>query len=206
MNAEMPDAGRIRDAGRIPGAGPMPDAGRFDSGPLADVACRPDDDRWTLVFVRDLRHPPELVWAALTEPAQLREWAPFVADRALDRPGDATLTMIDGETTDAQPATVRRAEPPTLLEYTWGTDLLRWELAASDVGTRLTLRHTLDDRDWVPKIAAGWHICLAVAERLLDRRPVGPITGAKAREHGWDELNEAYAGKLGIAATDLPER
>ena len=26
---------------------------------------------WVLVLVRDLRHPPAAVWAALTEPAQL---------------------------------------------------------------------------------------------------------------------------------------
>jgi hypothetical protein len=26
---------------------------------------------------------------------------------------------------------VTRAEPSTLLEYTWGTDELRWELAAT---------------------------------------------------------------------------
>src|SRR5664279_2871763 len=60
-------------------------------------------------------------------------------------------------------ATVTRSEPPTLLEYTWGTDVLHWELAAIGLGaqnsattrdsaamaatvrtgTRLTLRHTV---------------------------------------------------------------
>ena len=140
----------------------------FEPGPLAHIECRPSGDRWTLVFVRDLRHPPEKVWAALTDPAQLREWSPFIADRDLGRPGGATLTMIDGEHAEDLPATVTRAEPPTLLEYTWGKDLLRWELAPKERGTRLTLQHTIEDRDWVPKVAAGWHICLVVAERLLD--------------------------------------
>ena len=38
----------------------------FEPGPLADIACeRADEDRWTLVFVRDLRHPPAKVWTAL---------------------------------------------------------------------------------------------------------------------------------------------
>jgi uncharacterized protein YndB with AHSA1/START domain len=174
----------------------------FDPGPLAEVDCRASDDRWTLVFVRDLRHPPEKVWAALTEPAQLREWAPFAADRELASPGDATLTMIDGDASEDTPAHVRRAEPPTLLEHTWGTDLLRWELAATDSGTRLTLRHTVEDREWVPKVAAGWHICLVVAEHLLDGQPIGPIRGANARNYGWDELHDAYAAKLGIAASE----
>jgi hypothetical protein len=48
----------------------------FEPGPLAEVGCRAQQDRWTLVFVRDLRHPPEAVWAALTDPAQLRGWSP----------------------------------------------------------------------------------------------------------------------------------
>jgi uncharacterized protein YndB with AHSA1/START domain len=176
----------------------------FEPGPLAEVDCQASDDRCTLVFVRDLRHPPEKVWAALTEPAQLSRWSPFTSDRDLGSPGDATLTMIDGEASEATPASVSRAEPPTLLEYTWGTDLLRWELAAIGSGTRLTLRHTVADRTWVPKVAAGWHLCLVVAERLLDGEPIEPIRGEDARNYGWDELNDAYAEKLAIPGTAWP--
>lgn len=168
----------------------------FEPGPLHEVQRQRSGDRWTLVFTRDLRHPPERVWAALTEPEQLREWSPFEADRGLGLVGDVMLTMIDGETRAETPASVTRVEPPALLEYVWGGDLLRWELAPIDGGTRLTLRHTVTDRDWVPKGAAGWHICLAVAELLLDGRPVGPIRGSRSREFGWDELQEAYARRL----------
>ena len=166
------------------------------SGPLADVSAEPADGGWTLVFVRDLRHPPARVWTALTEPEQLRAWAPFVPDRDLAGTGPVTLTMLDADD-PADSATVRRAEPPTLLEYTWGDDLLRWELAPAGAGTRLTLRHRVSDRDWLAKVAAGWHLCLDVAEQLLDGRPVPPIRGEEAREHGWDELSEGYAAKLG---------
>jgi Activator of Hsp90 ATPase homolog 1-like protein len=93
---------------------------------------------------------------------------------------------------------VTRADPPTVLEYAWGKDLLRWQLSPTEQGTRLTLEHTVEDRDLVPKVAAGWHICLVVAERLLDGAPIGPIRGEDARNYGWDELNEAYAAALGI--------
>jgi uncharacterized protein YndB with AHSA1/START domain len=177
----------------------------FDPGPLAEVGCSADEDRWTLVFVRSLRHPPERVWAALTDPAELREWSPYTADRDLGSVGDATLTMIDGETAEELPATVSRAEPPTLLEYTWGTDLLRWELAAIDSGTRLTLRHTVAERDLVPKVAAGWHLCLVVAERLLDGEAIGPIRGENARNYGWEELHDAYAEELTPPRAGSPE-
>lgn len=170
----------------------------FEPGPLAEVDCRATGDRWTVVFVRDLHHPPQKVWAALTEPAQLQEWAPFTADRDLGRAGEATLTMIDAGTTVDQAATVRRAEAPTLLEYTWGDDVIRWELAPTAVGTRLTLRHTVEAPDWVPKVAAGWHLCLVVADRLLAGRPVGPIRGEDAKNYGWQALHDAYAEKLGV--------
>jgi uncharacterized protein YndB with AHSA1/START domain len=92
---------------------------------------------------------------------------------------------------------VLRAEPPTLLEYTWGDDLLHWELTPSPSGTRVTLRHTLADPDFLPKVAAGWHLCLVVAHRLMDGEPVGPIRGQDAMSYGWQELNDAYAEKLG---------
>ena len=174
---------------------------KFEPGPLSAVECLAADGRWTLVFVRDVGHPPAKVWMALTDPAQLGEWAPFTSDRDLGSVGDATLTMIDGDSSEDLAASVRRAEPPTLLEYTWGSDVVRWELEATDSGTRLTLRHTLDDPDLIPKVAAGWHLCLVVADRLLEGRPVGPIRGEDARNYGWEELHDAYAERLANAGT-----
>jgi uncharacterized protein YndB with AHSA1/START domain len=109
--------------------------------------------------------------------------------------------MVDGETTEDLPASVRRAEPPRVLEYTLGTDVLRWELTATGDGTRLTLRHTVGDPSMAPKVAAGWHICLDVAERLLDGAPIGPIRGRDALNFGWSELDAAYAENLAIPGT-----
>ncbi|SCE98551.1 Uncharacterized conserved protein YndB, AHSA1/START domain [Micromonospora coriariae] len=172
------------------------DRDAFRPSAPAEVAAETADGGTTLVFVRDLRHPPATVWAALTDPAQLAEWAPFLADRNLGAPGAAVLTMVDGETAIPAPATVRRAEPPHLLEYSWGEDLLRWELSPLVSGTRLTLRHTLADPGMLPMVAAGWHLCLDVADRLLDGHPVGPIRGAEALDFGWSELRDTYAGRL----------
>ncbi|MGC5020869.1 SRPBCC family protein [Micromonospora sp. DT47] len=173
------------------------DRDSFRPGPPAQVAAEPADDRWTLLFVRELRHPPEQVWAALTNPARLAEWAPFLASRDLGTPGDAALSTVDGDEVTEQPARVLRAERPTLLEYTWGEDLLRWELAPTGVGTRLTLRHTVAHRAVLPMVAAGWHLCLDVADHLLAGDPVGPIRGTEAKDFGWVELRDAYAERLG---------
>jgi uncharacterized protein YndB with AHSA1/START domain len=164
---------------------------------LADAAFVPDGDAWTLIFVRDLRHPPEAVWQALTDPAEIDRWAPFAASRDLGSTGDATLTMVDGDRRDDLPATVRRAEAPTLLEYTWGTDLLRGELDAVDGGTRLTLRHTMTDRDTGAMAAAGWHLCVRQLDRLLNGESVQAVRGGAAMAHGWGELRAAYAAELG---------
>ncbi len=168
----------------------------YTPSPLADAHCHRDEGRWTLVFVRHFRHPPERVWAALTDAEQLREWAPFAAARDLDAAGDVTLTMISGDDTEDLQATVTRVEPPRRLEYTWGEDVLRWDLAAVDPGTRLTLHHTVADRGWVPKAAAGWHLCLDVAEHLLDGQPIGPIRGEAAMDHGWQHLHDMYSEEL----------
>lgn len=171
----------------------------FEPSPLARADYIAAEGGWTLVFVRELRHPPEKVWAALTDPGQVGEWAPFTTNRNLGAPGDVTLTMIDGEVSEDLPGQVTRAERPTLLEYRWGDDLLRWELASAGSGTQLTLRHTIADQDFVPKAAAGWHLCLDVMEHLLDGQPVGPIRGRDAMNYGWQELHDAYARELAIA-------
>jgi uncharacterized protein YndB with AHSA1/START domain len=168
----------------------------LDPGPLADARVVPDGDAWTLIFIRDLRHPPGAVWEALTDPAELDQWAPFSAGRDLGSPGETTLTMVDGDTRMPLPATVRQAKEPELLEYTWGDDVLRWELEPTGAGTRLTLRHTLAKPDMDAMVAAGWHLCIAVLARLLDGDPVGVIRGQDAMNHGWEQLRAAYAEKF----------
>jgi uncharacterized protein YndB with AHSA1/START domain len=153
-------------------------------------------DGWVLVLERQLRHPPATVWAALTEPGQLERWAPFSTERTLAEPGELTLTMVDGDSRVDVAATVTKADPPALLEYSWGDDLLRWELQPTATGTRLTLRHRVGSREDLPRAAAGWHLCLDVAEHLLDGDPVPPIRGQDAMAHGWQALHDRYAAEL----------
>jgi uncharacterized protein YndB with AHSA1/START domain len=171
----------------------------FEPGPLADVSIA--DDGRTVVFVRHFRHPVEKVWTALTDPGHLAQWAPFEASRDLGTAGEATLTMIDADVSEPMASTILRAEAPTLLEYTWGEDQLRWELVATDEGTRLTLRHTVSEADWAPKVTAGWHLCLVVAEHLLDGAPIGVIRGSDALNYGWESLRDAYAARFGRPVT-----
>jgi uncharacterized protein YndB with AHSA1/START domain len=178
---------------------------KFDPGPLADAEHHVEGERSRLVFKRRLRHSPEKVWAALTDADQIRKWAPFDADRDLGTKGPATLRMTDGGTTEEFASNVRDVVAPTILEYTWGDDLLRWELTPDGTGTQLTLHHTVDGASWVPRTAAGWHLCLYVADRLMEGKPIDRIVGQDAKNYGWDELHDAYASKLGIASEGWPE-
>ena len=168
----------------------------IDMGSAGGASLPAAGVHWTLIFIRELRQPPATVWEALTDPAELDQWAPFSAARDLTERGPTTLTMVDGDERHDLPAEVRVVEPPRVLEYSWGGDLLRWELEPAGGGTLLTLRHTLFESGDPASVATGWHICVVVLQHQLDGDPVGVIRGAAAREHGFDELREEYAKLL----------
>jgi uncharacterized protein YndB with AHSA1/START domain len=151
-----------------------------------------DKGKWTLILVRELRHSPEKVWQALTDPAHLREWAPFVADGSLGTAG-TTVNITWVGTGKPTEATVTRADAPHLLEF---SDM-RWELEAHDGGTRLTLWHQID-RHFISWGAAGWHICFDVLDCLLAGRPIGRIAGPDAMKFGWRRLVGEYAKQFGL--------
>ncbi|MEU7629668.1 SRPBCC family protein [Nocardia sp. NPDC049220] len=176
----------------------------YHPSPLRPVEIVSDGTRFALVFTREFPHRPESVWSALTDPDELRHWAPYTADRPLHTPGPVTLIMTDSHTRTELHGQVTVAEPPALLEFTWGADLLRWDLSPHGAATTLRLTHWLADRAMAAMMAAGWHICLDVAAELLAGSPIGPIVGAEAMNHGWAELNKQYSDRLGIEAIDPP--
>ncbi len=176
----------------------------YTPGPASGAEVRKDGEKWTLIVVRDLRHSPERVWQALTDPAQLREWAPFEVDGSLGAAGAAVrLTPVAAPAPHVSETKVTRAEAPRVLEYNWGTQDIRWELEPIAGGTRLTLWHNIDRR-FIAWGAAGWHICFDVLDRLLSGNPIGRIVGADAvRFGGWQRLNAEYAKQFGIEPRPL---
>ena len=177
----------------------------YQAGSAGNAEVRREGTGWTLVFVRKLSHPPERVWEALTDPERLADWAPFDPSRNLGTTGAATLTMAGGTAADTMDCIVRHADRPRLLEYTWGDDVLRWELEGIDIGTRLTLSHTVGDPDWLPRVAAGWQICFDVADRALSGVPIGRIVGDDARRVGWERLNTEFAQRFGVTDAGWPQ-
>jgi uncharacterized protein YndB with AHSA1/START domain len=174
---------------------------RYTPGPASGATVRKDGEKWTLVLVRQLRHAPEKVWRALTDPAQLREWAPFDADESLATPGrTVTLTTVGSPAPHVTETTVTRAEEPTLLVYNWGGNDMRWELERVGGGTRLTLWTNIDRR-YIAMGAAGWHLCFDVLDHLLGEAPIGRMVGMEVMQfEGWQRLHAEYAAQFGLPA------
>ena len=179
----------------------MNDREHYAPGPASGAEVRKGGEKWTLILVRELRHSPKRVWQALTDPAHLRDCAPFDADRSLDTVGARVkLTTVGAPTQQVTETRVKRAEALMLLEYNWGGQDIRWELEGIDGGTRLTLWHNID-RNFISMGAAGWHICLDVLDRVLRGAPIGRIVAGDALKFsGWQRLNAEYAKQFGIEA------
>ncbi len=171
----------------------MSDREQYAPGPASGAQVRKDGEKWTLILVRELRHSPEKVWQALTDPAHLREWAPFDADGSLHTVG-ATVKLTWAGTSQVTETRVTQADAPKVLEY---SDL-RWQLEPLGCGTRLTLWHDIDRR-FITWGAAGWHICFDVLDRLLAGEPIGRLVGAPAmKSDSWQRLTAEYAKQFGI--------
>src|SRR5215475_4072867 len=115
----------------------MSNRNQYAPGPAVGAKIHKEGDAWTLVLVRELRHPPEKVWRALTDPEELRQWAPFDADHSLASAGTVKLSTVGAPMVSE--STVKRADAPRLLEHTWGQFEMRLELEPLGGGTRLTL-------------------------------------------------------------------
>jgi uncharacterized protein YndB with AHSA1/START domain len=173
---------------------------QYAPGAASGAEVRKDGETWTLVLVRELRHSPENVWRALTDPSELSEWAPFDADGSLGTAGATVkLTTVGAPTPHVTETTVTRADAPRLLEYNWGGFDMRWELEAIGGGTRMTLWSNIDRR-FIAWGAAGWHVCFDVLERFLAGQPIGRIAGPEAMKiSGWQRLTAEYARQFGVA-------
>jgi len=138
------------------------------------------DGRPALRFERHYPHGVERVWRAVTEPAEMEEWFPsaVVGDRAVgadlvfdDEAQRAAARSAGEPTRDDGPSITGRVvvyDPPKVFSFTWGGELLRFELHAEGDGTRLVFTQVLSHRSVAARNGAGWHACLGGLGRLLD--------------------------------------
>jgi uncharacterized protein YndB with AHSA1/START domain len=161
---------------------------------------RTEDGRYALRFERHFAHPLEKVWRAITEWDQLSAWFPAVVEFDLT-PG-AKLRF--GSTPEQQrrfgiPAdyaaegAITRVDPPNLLEYTWGDEILRWELRADGAGgCRMVFTNVVDERASATAAAAGWHAGLEIVEGQVEGREIDWSAWERA-----EQLTEGYARSFG---------
>ncbi len=151
-----------------------------------------------LRFSRQLAHPPEKVWRALTEPEHLAAW--FPSDIEGERKAGAKLRFVfrddEGPTLDGEMLVF---DPPSLLEFRWGDDTLRFEVQPDGTtGSVLTFVNTFGELGRAARDAAGWHACLDVLEYELDGKdaPWSP----KVR---WGDVHEMYVERFGPEAATI---
>jgi uncharacterized protein YndB with AHSA1/START domain len=148
---------------------------------MKDATLLGDRPRPAVRLERDLPDPPEVVWGALTEPAQLRSWFPceVIVEGGEWRVGAAISFPFPPEVIEMTlSGEVLAVEEPRELAFTWGEETLRFELTPRDGGTRLVLIDELSPGA-AARNAAGWDTCL---DRLAGREPAP-----------WEDRFEAYS-------------
>jgi uncharacterized protein YndB with AHSA1/START domain len=157
----------------------------------------------TLRFERRLAHPVEKVWMAITDPAELTHWFPQDLDGSF-APG-ARLRFVfrgepptlGGEVIEDFKGEVLEIDPPRMVAYSWGEDILRWTLTPDGDGCLLVFTDTIGELGKAARDGAGWHVCLDALGARLDGSPPAP-------QDGWQELYEGYAQSFGPAAATAP--
>jgi uncharacterized protein YndB with AHSA1/START domain len=163
---------------------------------LGDLRVR-DNDKYQLVFTRKLAHPREKVWKAITEGEHMQHW--FPDEMRGERAVGAHLEFVpDGHEDLKFEGEMLAFEPPSLMEFLWGEDTIRIELASDGDGTVLTLVDTFTELGKAARDGAGWHVCLDNLVHHLD--------GTEAdvdQETRWKGLNQEYIDALGPAAATV---
>lgn len=140
-----------------------------------------EGERATLVFRRWLSHPPEAVWRALTQPAELRRW--HLSDALVEGRVGGSVRLTRKSQNFEVTGKVLIWDPPRIFEHEWkvapgrftpqGEDaIIRWELRGEGEGTVLTLHHRALTRKFASVYIAGTHAFLDRLEAQLDHRPL----------------------------------
>ncbi len=153
-----------------------------------------DGDRYVLRFERHYPHPPEKVWRAITDPAELKHWFPSSIEG--ERVQGAKLRFLfEGAFEGATEGTMRVYDPPRVLEYSWDEDILRFELVPDGKGCKLIFTDSFTERSKAARDASGWHSCLDQLAAVITGEQPDAATRAS-----WANLYGEYLSQLGLGA------
>lgn len=135
------------------------------------------DGKPVLRFERLLAHPPEKVWKAVTDPAEMSHWFPATVHT---EPAVGASMRFDFGDDDVQLGSGYREgeilefDPPQVYAFRWYDTAYRIELVPEGQGCRLVFSTTLngsDTRGDLPSVARqapGWDGCLEMLIARLD--------------------------------------
>ncbi len=125
----------------------------------------------SVVVERQIPHPPEKIWRALTEPHLIEAWLMRNDFRAVE--GHRFSLEAEWGGVDCR---VVAAEPHRSLTYTWQTkdldSLVTWTLSPSGAGTLLRMEQSgfrPDQQPYYRGATVGWKRFLAAMEEVLSR-------------------------------------
>jgi len=140
-----------------------------------------DGDRATLAFRRRLSRPPEVVWKALTDPAELSGW--YMTKATVDGREGGTVELHAGPSRLHVTGRILAWDPPNVFEHEWkvaprpelpsGEDaVIRWVLIRDGEGTVLHLEHRNLNRETALGFAPGTHAFLDRLGAQLSQKPL----------------------------------
>lgn len=125
----------------------------------------------SVVVERDIAHPPEKIWRALTQPHLIEEW--LMKTDFVPAAGHRFGFRADWGSVDCE---VLDIEENRRLSYSWGDTRLQsivtWTLTPSARGTLLVMEQTgfrPDQPRYFKGATDGWPRFLGNLEKLLDR-------------------------------------
>lgn len=146
----------------------------------------------TLRLARDYRHPPERVWGAIVDDGAFSTW--FGLARQIDGAPAAgtrlTMTFPGGEPEEGK---ILDVVPGQLLSFSWGEEMLRFEVGRETAGASVRFTTTVQDPDHISHSAAGYHLALAGLALYLDGAAGQPVD--EAALPSFEELAEHYGAR-----------
>jgi uncharacterized protein YndB with AHSA1/START domain len=125
----------------------------------------------SIVIEREVPHPPEKIWRALTQPHLIAEWLMQNAFKPVV--GHRFDLRADWGSVDCEVLTV---EPHTTLAYTWGDgdldSVVTWRLTPTRAGTHLRMEQSgfrTDQPRYYGGARAGWPQLFEKLEEVLAR-------------------------------------
>ena len=161
------------------------------------------DGRPMVRFERTFPHGVSQVWAAITDSSRLGQWFPTTVEFDELRAGAPIAFRFAQDAYPPMSGEFREVSPPRRLSFTWGDDVLTFELDERDGGAacRLSFDVVLDSADKAARDAAGWDDCLDMLDVV-----VSGATPQRPSESGtWQARYDQYKSHGFPASAPIPQ-